>query len=118
MSRAPVDALQKRGKVGRTSGIAFRQCRKPVPLCVVEPGALDEAADLLFGAIRAIGDCRCCGAYLFADPRERLVYVISEDRAVAQVWIRERAGWLVGLYRGRVQHNDLLDDLVEHLRET
>ncbi len=125
--QATVEALPHGTIVGRTAGVAFRQCWKPAPSCVVDLDDMQFAVDCLIDRITEIDKSRSCGAYLFVDPETQQAYVISEERSVAQAWIRERIGWLVGFYQTRFQKGSRLpfigptaeglrDDLIEHLR--
>lgn len=121
-----VDASSRDATVGRTSGIAFRQCRNPTPLCMVEPEDMAPAIKSLISRISEIEKARNCGAYLFVDPKTRQAYVVSEERSIALVWVRERFGWLVGFYRLakskdhrypmlKPTEDGLREDLADHL---
>ena len=123
---ATVEALPRPATVGRTSGVAFRQRRSPVPVCTVRPDNVEEAIGALVDRMREIEKARSCGAYLFVDPRTRQAYVVDEDRSIVPVWIRERLHWLVGYYRTtrpadpripvlRPTPEGLAEDLGDHL---
>ena len=91
----------------------------PEPVCSVTFVA--HAANLIARRVRSTTSARGCGSYLFVSP-DGMAYVVSEDAAVGQSWVRERFAWLVGLYRmgGRDNSMDptvegLAEDITEHM---
>ncbi len=113
-----VEASTRRATVGRTAGVPFRQSHNPVPLCELDPFDLAPSIRGVIAQMAAIEKARNCGAYLFVDPKTGKAYVVSEERSVAQVWVRDRFTWLVGFYSTRkVPGLPVLKPTPEGLRE-
>lgn len=113
-----VDATARKATVGRTAGVPFRQRHNPVPLCQLDPFDLAPSVRSLIAQMAAIEKARNCGAYLFVDPKTGQAYVVSEERSIALVWVRDRFGWLVGFYSTRkVPGMPLLKPTADGLRE-
>lgn len=105
---------------GRTAGVPFHQIWNVRPALVVDPDAPDQAVVSLLRRVRATIKARGCGVYVYANPETMQVYVISEERIAATLWLRDRPGWLVGFYQspastGEVAGQWLRDDLAAHL---
>lgn len=108
---------------GRTAGIAYRQTHEPAPLCKLDPAHVREAARSVRNAVKQVDRSRNCGVYVFVSPAMQ-VFAISEERSVAQAWIRERFAWLVGFYVTKRTQNPripwlrpTLDGIDEDLRD-
>jgi hypothetical protein len=118
-----IDAAFDPDTVRKQQSASFRQVRKP-PFClVVNPSEPQVTAEALANTIRGML-YRCgCPVFLYIDD-EMHAYVIPEDRPIAQQWVREHFGWLVGVYGfiHRVGHPMLRptlagveEDMREHL---
>lgn len=100
----------------------------PSPHCLLSSTDIDTAAQSIAGAVYGISTSRGCSALLFVSP-EMQVFVLSEERALAQQWLREHFAWFVGTYRPpagrhdyRSKHLDatvdgIAEDLAEHLKD-
>lgn len=85
-------------RTSKTAGIPFHQDSEPAPVCTVVAGVEIVAADRLVNQVMAYHRKSGCRSYVFVDPATHQAYVIHEERPSALRWVRERAGWLVGMY--------------------
>lgn len=93
-----VEALNEAPTVrGKTAGVAFHQVFAPRILAVVDPAAPAAAARRILHTVKEIHRSGGCGSYVYVD-RDLQVFVISEERSVAQEWIKAHFDWLVGFY--------------------
>jgi hypothetical protein len=104
----------------------FRQPnRLPAHCMVVHPDRIPEAAAWLLARVLQIRDHQCCAAFIYIGPNMH-VYVIPEDRPIAQRWVTEHFGWLVGVYDRihpagrpimRPSVAGLIEDITDHLAD-
>lgn len=87
-----VEAPRERRKLG-----ASRQHWEPAPLLRLHPAAMESELYQVAARIVDTKRARSCGAFLLIDPGLQ-VYVISEERSVAEPWVLAHFGWLVGKY--------------------
>ncbi len=103
----------------------FRQCRAPVPLCVVAPASVAASVLLIHDRIIANRYAECCGTFLFIDDGLN-AYLIAETKPASALWTRDHFRWLVGLYSFVKRPNlpmlkptlaGIEEDVRDHLRE-
>jgi hypothetical protein len=88
----------------------YRQTRTPQPCTVVNPFDAPGSAQLILKRIHALTFSRGGRCYLFVDPCA-WVYVVAEDRAAAQHWMRERLDWWRGTFSSHATIEDVLAEL-------
>lgn len=89
----------------------YRQTRTPEPCTVVNPFDAETSARLILDRIRALTIARGGRCYLFVDSCS-WVYVVAEDRAAAQRWLRERMDWWRGTFSAHATLEDVLLEIV------
>lgn len=111
------------------------ELHQPAPLCRLdEDGDVRAVALFVLDTVRKIfREQHHSATYVFLDPQGQ-VFAISERRSVAQAWVRDHVGWLVGRYApaGRAARSEarrlgipwieptvdgLVEDLVDHVRQ-
>jgi hypothetical protein len=88
----------------------YRQTRTPEPCTVFNPFDARYSATRVLERIHALTCSRGGRCLLFVDPCA-WVYVVAEDRAAAQHWLRERADWWRGTFSSRATIEDVLAEL-------
>lgn len=125
------DALESTGHATRVRSGGIHKDHAPQVLLMLDPRHLRVAALAIEAEVRRhqrVG----AGSYLYVDTEHR-VYVVSELRSVAALWVKERFGWLVALYAprrkdGRKRNDDgtpflaateagITEDLEQHLSD-
>ena len=122
MARNAIDAFPNAGTV-REKSRPYRQHRNPSHLLLVNPDEIPAAARAIATAIKGYRRRCGCGSYLFIDPDMR-AYVIHEQQAIAQEWIRSKFRSLVGFYLPLAHQRGLdaslaglTEDVAEHLSD-
>lgn len=112
---------------GKTAGRSFRQCFTPTVLVTVDPNAPAIAARRIMARLMDINRGSGAGVYAFIDP-DLQVFVVSEERSVAQEWVKRHFDWLVAFYtlkpaRGpqipylSASVEGIVEDIVDHLAD-
>jgi hypothetical protein len=97
-----LEAKERRRRI--RSGAAVHQDHEPTPLVVLDPctpigAVLEIRAEVM--RLQRTG----AGSYLFIDPAMH-VFVVSELRSVAAVWVKQHFGWLVAFYAPRTKSGE------------
>ena len=90
------DALEAKKPRRRIRAGGVHQEHAPTVLAVLDPKSLIDAVLQVQSEVRRLQRTGA-GSYLFVDPDLR-VFVVSELRSVAAVWVKSHFGWLVAFY--------------------
>lgn len=80
---------------------AVHQEHEPRPLVVLNPDYLRPAVLAIKDEIKRLQRCGA-GSYLYVDEQYQ-VFIVSELRSVAGLWVKRHFGWLVAFYAPRTK---------------
>lgn len=93
-------ALEATGRAPRVRlAGAVHQDHEPRPLVALDPEHLAPAVQAIREEVRRLQRLGA-GSYLYVD-MDNQVYVVSELRSVAALWVKQHFGWLVAFYAPR-----------------